>query len=82
MREDKMKQTKLPKRTLWYPGSTKPHRTGVYEKIAKNGHRCYQYWNGKWWGLYAPSPDEAYFYKKWDSKEQDLPWRGLEEKSE
>jgi hypothetical protein len=75
-----MKQTKLPKRTLWYPGDMKPHRKGVYEMI-DGKDKGYQYWNGEFWGLWSTSPDRAVDNRRGVSTWQNLPWRGLEEKA-
>jgi hypothetical protein len=76
-----MNQTKLPKRTLWYPGNVKPVRVGAYEKVHNSFEKCYQWWNGKWWGICCISPDYAMAYNDQESQYQTLPWRGLEEKA-
>ena len=68
------------KLTLWYHGTVKPVREGVYERdygIASRRDLLYSYWNGKFWGVWATTPFGAVTLKKRLSAYQNLPWRGV-----
>ena len=68
------------KLTDWIPGDIKPVRVGVYERSYGNALPAYCYWDGKFWGMYGPTPNQAIRWKSSISGNQTLPWRGLAEK--
>ena len=74
------------KLTKWIPGNVKPVRVGVYERFYDRTTPWrsirYSYWNGKFWGVYADTPEEAKRLSTIRSLEQTLPWRGLARKPE
>lgn len=65
------------KKTEWFDGAKfVPNNVGVYQKKFKRFIK-YQYWNGKFWGLYCLSAIHAYECRKQRSAEQNLDWRGI-----
>lgn len=70
--------------TPWYPGTTKPHRVGVYQRSYSkqpplNARVLFCFWNGRYWspgdwGAEGASDLADYLGP---SLEQALPWRGL-----
>lgn len=65
------------KLTDWFPPEVKPARVDVYETNA--GPNTYQYWNGKFWGLYESTPDFAFAFSYDKIMVQSPRWRGLAE---
>jgi hypothetical protein len=65
------------KLTPWFPGTVKPVRVGVYERIYDAGSFLYCSWNGEYWGPWARTPEEARKRRLEASLYQDLPWRGV-----
>lgn len=64
--------------TDWFPAHVKPARPGVYETDEVNtGERCYQFWNGEFWGYASSTPAEAAEASHLKSMFQDDKWRGL-----
>lgn len=66
------------KLTDWFPGHIKPVRPGPYNTDADDF--CpYQYWNGEYWGGYAPSVSSACESASlnYRSMVQSPRWRGL-----
>ncbi len=63
-----------PKVTDWFPASVNPVHVGVYETDTDG---CFQHWNGKWFGLFSHSPQEAFKERKVKSMFQEDKWRGL-----
>lgn len=64
--------------TPWFPGSIKPVHVGVYEcKDRFDALLTYQHWDGKRWGLFAPTPEKAVRYSSSASVRQTPNWRGL-----
>lgn len=70
--------------SVWFPKSIKPARVGAYEVRRKpNGQqvvRWYAWWNGKFWGLTAQTPEGARSCKDKPSMEArrggGFEWRG------
>lgn len=69
------------KLTPWYPPHIKPVRVGVYETDAffevVDGVAVFQYWNGRYWGTYSGKEIKAATMSWWESKHQNVRWRGL-----
>lgn len=64
--------------TPWFPGDVKPVRPGVYETDARGSRlRCFQHWNGRFWGMACKTLDGAELYADDSSNYQDDKWRGL-----
>ena len=70
-----------PKLTPWFPGSVKPVRKGVYMLRSGTGRVVgYQYWNGKHWGYWCDTVEEAAASKGCGyaaTEFQNDAWRGL-----
>ena len=56
------------KLTKWIPGDVKPVRVGVYERSYGNALPAYCYWDGKFWGMYGPTPNQAVRWKMCSKK--------------
>jgi hypothetical protein len=68
------------KLTDWYPKNVKPIRVGVYRTDAsQTGTATYQHWNGRFWGLFAPTPARANQYREFPSQHSKPKWRGFAE---
>ena len=69
-------------KTPWFTGGEKPVHIGVYETQHpfREDWTVYQYWNGKAWGKYCPSPHRAAQAGNFPSSFQHQTWRGLAEK--
>lgn len=65
------------KLTKWIPGDVKPVRVGAYERANPGGSTLYSYWNGRFWGTSAFTPERAAWQRLARSVKQNLPWRGL-----
>lgn len=66
------------KKNDWIPADCKPVRTGVYMTSAVNRFiEKYQYWDGKRWGLYTSTPEQAEKMRLLRSGCQKVQWRGL-----
>ena len=64
-------------RTDWFPGNVKPVRVGVYQR-QYDWLLAFSYWDGKHWGWTEPgTAKQAAEYRYPQSREQELPWRGL-----
>jgi hypothetical protein len=70
--------------TYWFPGSAKPVRKGVYQRMytygkATQAQSCY--WSGKSWCMGEPRADLAQAYEMSATNglapNQSLPWRGV-----
>lgn len=68
------------KLTEWYPAHIKPVHVGVYltDAVSKTTN-AFQYWNGEFWGMYAPTPKECSVdaYKGIRSSKQIVKWRDV-----
>jgi hypothetical protein len=68
------------KLTLWFPGTVKPVRVGVYQQHCGIGTIIgYQYWNGKKWSSWSSSAKGAILCKQIMAApdHQNDPWRGV-----
>lgn len=67
------------KKSKWFDGAKfVPAHVGVYEVDHMSCFvEVYQYWNDKFWGAYAPTPDRAVLYAGYKSDYQNLKWRGI-----
>lgn len=63
--------------TPWFPPDVKPVHEGVYQTRNLKGLLTFQYWNGKFWGLYRSRVDWASMSRNHTSIRQQNPWRGL-----
>lgn len=70
--------------TDWFPGSVKPVRKGVYQRMytytyGKSTHSQYCYWDGKGWGLGEHTVEQAMTHEIvfMVAPNQVLPWRGV-----
>lgn len=61
----------------WHDGSIKPVHVGVYEVFGEGGGGAFQYWNGKWWGLFSLSQRVAFSNRSSKSYYQNESWRGI-----
>lgn len=70
----------MPKQvTSWYPGSIKPVRAGVYERIFSNdGSVFLSYWDGLTWCREADHQPSLYQQIKWRGRT--YPYPGYKEK--
>lgn len=67
------------KLTPWYPGTVKPVRSGVYQRLYDNGDGSiakYCYWTGARWKTWHDTPHLAMLVEA-ISLFQELPWRGV-----
>lgn len=65
------------KLSQWHYGKVKPVHVGVYETDSEaNGDRkCYQYWDGTYWGWCCKNPDD--YLPNSTSRYQNPHWRGI-----
>ena len=68
------------KLTPWFGMYTSPLRRGVYEAEKVGDTPVYQYWNGTYWGGWAPNPKAAVKNNDFPSSRQNHQWRGLAKK--
>lgn len=72
-------------KTDWFPGSVKPVRSGVYERMYTYGKsrvaKFSHYSPRIGWGLGGATVSEALTFSWDDAPNQTLPWRGLTEKA-
>ena len=65
------------KLTEWYPGTVKPVRKGVYQRLNPlTGNTVYSNWTGKYWHAYTDRLFDAKNRKEL-SQFQNLAWRGV-----
>jgi hypothetical protein len=64
--------------TQWFGEFEFPVRQGVYQTTAMP--RCFQYWNGDYWGSSESSTVRAVKYRRFYSQFQFPRWRGLADK--
>ena len=65
----------------WFSGDQRPWEPGVYHRRhpLNNLRTVYSKWNGNYWCMYAEDVATANDCD-YQSRHQDLPWRGLAEK--
>lgn len=73
------------KLTPMFPPSIKPVHVGVYPTKHRVDFKfltvdIYNYWNGKWWGSSATTPEGAYLRRNEKSNLQAFAWQGLARK--
>jgi hypothetical protein len=67
-----MKKAKL---TPWFPGTTRPAREGVYQRI---DGEAYALWDGRYWRCFTNHPATAVHQQKISHVQlDDWRWRGL-----
>lgn len=71
-----------PNLTSWFPPNVKPSRVGCYQTeddpdALDRLRHGYQWWNGKWWGIFELDKKDAALDKKSRSLFQVNYWRGL-----
>lgn len=70
----------MSQKTAWYPGTVKPARSGVYQRLLPIDSLFYSRWDGRRWMLGHGDLRHASTYSSLLSNYQSAPWRGLAEK--
>lgn len=64
------------KLTPWFPGTVKPVRPGVYQRIVWC-RRTYSFWDGQHWHAGTESPKPARYVDRLSDFQASAQWRGI-----